>query len=69
MLRRTLDQIVVVDVEATCWEADPPPHQTSQIIEIGVCLLEAANGERIERESILVRPTQSSVSPFCTHLT
>jgi inhibitor of KinA sporulation pathway (predicted exonuclease) len=56
-------------VEATCWAADPPPDQTSEIIEIGVCLLDVANGERLDRESILVRPTQSSVSAFCTQLT
>jgi len=64
-----LDRIVVVDVEATCWEADPPPDQTSEIIEVGVCLLDVASGERLDRESILVRPTQSTVSVFCTQLT
>ena len=66
MPRRTFDRIVVVDVEATCWAADPPPDQTSEIIEIGVCILDVANGERLDRKSILVRPTQSSVSAFCT---
>ncbi|NEE10677.1 DNA polymerase III, partial [Streptomyces sp. SID7499] len=25
----------VVDVEATCWEGQPPPGQVSEIIEIG----------------------------------
>ena len=69
MPRKTFDRIVVVDVEATCWAADPPPDQTSEIIEIGVCLLNVANGERLDRESILVRPMQSSVSAFCTQLT
>lgn len=69
MPRRTLDQIVIVDVEATCWEADPPPDQTSEIIEIGICLLDVASGERLDRDSILVRPTQSVVSAFCTQLT
>lgn len=69
MHRTTLDRIVVVDVEATCWEADPPPDQTSEIIEIGVCLLDVAFGERLDRESILVRPMQSTVSAFCAQLT
>jgi inhibitor of KinA sporulation pathway (predicted exonuclease) len=69
MRRRTLDQIVVVDVEATCWEADPPPDQVSEMIEIGICLLDVASGERLDREDILVRPTQSVVSAFCTQLT
>jgi len=69
MSRRTLDQIVVVDVEATCWEGAPPPDQTSEIIEIGVCLLDVAGGERVEREGIIVRPKESAVSPYCTELT
>jgi inhibitor of KinA sporulation pathway (predicted exonuclease) len=69
MPQRTFDRMVVIDVEATCWEAEPPPDQTSEIIEIGVCLLDAVDGERLDRESILVRPTQSSVSAFCTQLT
>jgi len=64
MPRRTLDWIFVVDVEATCWEADPPPDQTSEIIENGVWLLDAANGESLQREGILVRPKQSSPGSF-----
>jgi inhibitor of KinA sporulation pathway (predicted exonuclease) len=69
MSRRTLDQIVVVDVEATCWKGAPPPDQASEIIEIGVCLLDVASGERVEREGIIVRPTESAVSSYCTELT
>ena len=69
MSRRTLDQIVVVDVEATCWEGAPPPGQTSEIIEMGVCLLDVASGDRVERGSIIVRPIESAVSPYCTELT
>jgi len=29
MPRRHLDQVVVVDVEATCWEGEPPLGQES----------------------------------------
>lgn len=64
-----LDRVLVVDVEATCWEADPPPGETSEIIEIGVCELDVASGERLGKHSILVRPERSTVSPFCTSLT
>jgi len=66
---KRLDHIVVVDVEATCWEGEPPPGQENEIIEIGVCLLDVATLERGEREGILVRPVTSTVSPFCTRLT
>ncbi len=64
-----LDQIIVVDLEATCWEGSPPPGQETEIIEIGVCVLDVASGERVARESILIRPERSEVSPFCTTLT
>ena len=39
-MARKLDQILVIDVEATCWEGNPPPGQTSEIIEIGLCVLD-----------------------------
>lgn len=64
-----LDQILVVDVEATCWSGQPPAGEQNEIIEIGVCLFEVASGERSAKRSILVRPARSSVSPFCTELT
>ena len=68
-MARKLDQVIVVDVEATCWEAAPPPGQESKIIEIGVCPVDVASGRRLERRGILVRPKRSTVSPFCTRLT
>ena len=69
MTRRQLDRIVVVDVEATCWRGQPPPGEDNEIIEIGVCLLDVANGERTDNASILVRPERSKVGDFCTELT
>ena len=50
MARRKLDRIVVVDVEATCWEGAPPADEVSEIIEVGVCLLDVAAGERVFRQ-------------------
>lgn len=64
-----LDQILVVDIEATCWEGAIPPEQESEIIEIGICSLDIATGQRLEKESILVQPERSKVSEFCTQLT
>lgn len=68
-MARKLDHILVVDVEATCWEGDPPPGQSSEIIEIGLCVLDLTTLMRVERRDILVRPARSTVSPFCTQLT
>ncbi|QNS04049.1 3'-5' exonuclease [Streptomyces xanthii] len=59
----------VVDVEATCWDGQPPPGAVSEIIEVGLTVVDLAAGERIARHGILVRPERSSVSPFCTELT
>jgi inhibitor of KinA sporulation pathway (predicted exonuclease) len=68
-LAQRLDEVVVIDVEATCWSGSPPAGELQEIIEIGVCLLNTATLERGAATSILVRPTRSSVSPFCTNLT
>ncbi len=68
-MAQRLDAILVVDVEATCWEGDPPPGQISEIIEIGLCVVSVRALERVERRSILVRPASSTVSAYCTQLT
>ena len=68
-MSKKLDHILVVDLEATCWDGDPPAGETSDIIEIGICPLEVATGKRLEKRSLLVRPDRSSISPFCTSLT
>ncbi|WP_069629482.1 3'-5' exonuclease [Streptomyces niveus] len=59
----------VVDVEATCWEGRPPPGQVSEIIEIGLTVVDLRARERLARHRLLVRPARSEVSPFCTELT
>jgi inhibitor of KinA sporulation pathway (predicted exonuclease) len=66
---RTLDLIIVVDVESTCWEGPPPNGEQSEIIEMGLCALNVADGARLERRSIFVRPERSQVSAYCTRLT
>ena len=68
-MARSLDVILVVDVESTCWDGDPPPGQTSEIIEIGICPIDVGTLERVEKRSVLVKPVQSEISEFCTSLT
>jgi inhibitor of KinA sporulation pathway (predicted exonuclease) len=68
-LAKKLDQILVIDIESTCWQGNPPSGQESEIIEIGICTLDIASGERGEKRSILVKPERSKVSEFCTQLT
>lgn len=64
-----LDKILVVDVEATCWEGSPPEGSESDIIEIGICLLDVQTGEITDNRGILVTPERSQISSFCTELT
>lgn len=63
------DKIVVVDIESTCWEGQPPPGQEAEIIEIGVTVLDPASRELSDKRAIIVRPERSRVSAFCTRLT
>jgi len=68
-MAKLLDQIIVIDVESTCWKGRPPEGQASDIIEVGVCLLDLQTLERSDKRSIMVKPTRSEVSDFCTELT
>lgn len=65
-----MSQILIVDVESTCWENNRvPPGEQSEIIEIGACLLDVATQAISEQRSILIKPARSKVGAFCTQLT
>lgn len=68
-MARLLDKIVVVDVESTCWEGNPPPGQMSEIIQVGICTIDTTSLERAEKRSLLVKPIRSEISEFCRTLT
>jgi len=68
-MAKLLDQILVIDLESTCWDGPPPEGQASEIIEVGVCPVEVASLRRLEKRSLLVKPVRSTVSAFCTQLT
>lgn len=59
----------VIDIEATCWAGAPPRGQPSEIIEIGLCVIDTLARDRVEKHRLLLRPTRSKVSEFCTELT
>lgn len=61
-------KIYCVDLEATCWDSNPPSGQVSEIIEVGLATLDTSD-DSITKEQILVRPIASEVSEFCTNLT
>lgn len=68
-MAQKLDKILVVDIEATCWDGPHPAGMENDIIEIGVCLLDVQTGEITNNRGIIVKPERSVVSPFCTQLT
>ena len=68
-MAKLLDKVLVIDLESTCWEGAPPDGQVSEIIEIGIAVVDVATLTRGEKRSILVKPVKSQVSEFCTRLT
>lgn len=64
-------KVLIIDVESTCWE--PPEYQPakeiSEIIEIGIAVVDLDTRSIVENSSILVKPQKSKVSKFCTQLT
>lgn len=66
---KTTDNILVIDLEATCWDGPIPQGQVNEIIEIGICILNRKTGTISDNRGILIKPKRSQVSPFCTELT
>ncbi|MFM9594817.1 exonuclease domain-containing protein [Streptomyces scabiei] len=68
-MRRQSPLLNVIDVEATCWDGQPPPGSVNEIIEIGLTVVDVSAARRVSRHRLLVRPVRSTVSAFCTELT
>jgi len=74
-----LSEILVVDVESTCWNDDydlypeerelKPAEMVNEVIEIGVAALNIKTRGVTQRASIVIKPRYSKVSRFCTELT
>jgi inhibitor of KinA sporulation pathway (predicted exonuclease) len=69
----TPKSILVIDVEATCWEHLPPNltkgEVRNEIIEIGLAVLDIKTKAITEVRSIMVKPPTTTLSPFCIQLT
>ena len=65
------NKILIIDLEATCWDDKPKEYteKNSEIIEVGICLFDTKNKKVLKNEGILVKPESSEISPFCTKLT
>lgn len=64
------DRILIVDIEATCWENDRIPiGQKADIIEIGICELDMTTNKISNKQGIYIIPERSKLSKFCIELT
>ena len=69
---RILDSnVLVIDVESTCWEPpeQPLPGEISEIIEIGIAVVDIKELKIVKNSSIIIKPQRSKLSNFCTKLT
>lgn len=69
MNNKRLDKLLVIDLEATCWDGKKPEDQKNEIIEVGLCLVDLQTHEISDSRSLIVKPENSKISEFCTQLT
>lgn len=60
---------IVIDLEATCWEDASFQKANSEIIEIGVALIDFESRSVIKSKRYLIKPKKSTISEYCTELT
>lgn len=68
----TPKKILVIDVEATCWQDKPPnkfPYARNEIIEIGITPIDIKTKTLEDSRSIIVFPSTTEINEFCTKLT
>lgn len=75
-MAHTLDKLVIIDLESTCWDKSPDQHPPaaggppeSEIIEIGICVVDLSSWTVGVQEGMLVSTLNSTISEFCTSLT
>jgi len=63
--------LLVVDLEATCWESESgPSRQDMETIEFGAVLVRMADLQPLDERSWIVRPTlHPTLSAYCVNLT
>jgi inhibitor of KinA sporulation pathway (predicted exonuclease) len=67
---KRFDNIVVVDIELTCYATkDEYKNIPAETIEIGVCMLNSKTFNISRSHSYIIRPEYSDISNYCTQLT
>jgi len=65
---KKFDKLICLDLEATCDEPYSKDYPT-EIIEIGVCLLDLKTLEISDVDGIIVKPQKSRITEYCYNLT
>lgn len=68
-MARRLDQILVIDIEATCWDGPPPEGQENEIIDIWAVSPGRCHGTAPGENQHSGAPQRSTISDYCTALT
>ena len=63
------DQIVIFDLEATCWEGREHFHKYREVIALGACILDLKTLEISGNFKTICKPIKSEISEYCTKLT
>jgi inhibitor of KinA sporulation pathway (predicted exonuclease) len=65
------EKVLVIDLEATCWESNgaKPVDEQHEIIEVGWAVVDVPSNALLRTGTILVKPVHSCISTFCTQLT
>lgn len=65
------NKILSIDIEATCWdEGQEPPGFISEIIEVGIAVLNTEKHTIDKTQSLIVKPKYDpKISEYCTNLT
>ncbi|KAI1917939.1 Asparagine-rich protein (ARP protein) [Ophidiomyces ophidiicola] len=65
-----LDRYIVIHVSTTCDEHGVyVTKDSAEVIELGWILLDTKSCEELHRESVLVKPVNTPITPLCTSLT
>jgi inhibitor of KinA sporulation pathway (predicted exonuclease) len=63
------DQIVIFDLEATCWEGREHFHKYREVIALGACILDLKTLVISNKFNVVCKPIRSEISEYCTRIT
>jgi inhibitor of KinA sporulation pathway (predicted exonuclease) len=71
MSRKIDPNVLIIDVESSCWspKESQPSDEISEIIEIGIAVVNTKELIITKNDSIIIKPQRSKISKFCTELT